>query len=84
MNDDEKKTYNEETDKKVTAIFNKQQADNAKARIRQLTGRNYPSLEAELTKLSVAALIDLSRVITDVQYEITRAKNQAIHQPWRR
>lgn len=66
------------------SVVNQRQADFAKARIRQLTGKNYPKLEAELTKLSLEALIDLTRVMSDASYEITRAKNNAIHQPWRR
>ena len=60
------------------------QTDLARARIRQFTGKCYPKLEGELTKLSVEALLDLVRFVSDAQSEVTRAKNQAIHQPWRR
>ncbi len=53
-------------------------------RICQFVGRVYPKLEGELSKLSADALVDLARFVTDAQQEVTRAKNQAIHQPWRR
>lgn len=53
-------------------------------RIRLFVGRVYPKLEGELSKLSAEALIDLARFVADAQQEVTRAKNQAIHQPWRR
>ncbi len=84
MTDDEKKAYNEETDKKVTATLCKIQASHAVARIRQFTGKSYPKLEADLTKLSAEALMELNRFVSDAQSEVQRAKNQAIHQPWRR
>jgi hypothetical protein len=52
--------------------------------IRRFTGRVYPKLEGELSRLSVEALVDLARFISDAQTEVTRAKNDAIRQPWRR
>ncbi len=73
-----------EADVRVTSVLNQRQADLARARIRQFTGKSYPKFEAELTKLTVEALLDLVRIISDGQYEVQRAKNQAIHQPWRR
>ncbi len=63
---------------------NRRQQELAVQRIRQFTGRVYPKLEGELHNLSVTALMDLVRFISDAQQEVTRAKNQAIHQPWRR
>lgn len=54
------------------------------ARMRQMTGRAYPNLENELCNLSGPALQDLCRFLMDAAQEVTRAKNQAIHQPWRR
>lgn len=63
---------------------NRRQIDLVVARAAQFTGRRYPKLEAELSKLSAEALTDLARLISDGQQEVTRVKNQAIHQPWRR
>jgi hypothetical protein len=54
------------------------------ARMSQLTGRRYPKLEVELSRLTVEALHDLTRFVGDAQVEVQRVKNQAIHQPWRR
>lgn len=71
------------TDAVVTAISTRQ-ADYARARIRQFTGKSYPKLEAEFSKLSADALIDISRLIQDAEQQVTRAKRQAIHEPWRR
>lgn len=53
------------------------------ARAAQFTGRRYPKLEAELSKLSVGALDDLARLIVDGQQEVQRVKNQAMREPWR-
>lgn len=53
------------------------------ARIRQAVGRVYPKLEAELPQLTPEALVDLARLVTDLQQEVQRVKNQAITQPWR-
>ena len=63
---------------------NQRQADLTRARIRQFTGKCYPKLESELIKLSVEALLELVHFVSDAQHEVQRAKNQAIHQPWRR
>lgn len=54
------------------------------SKMAHFTGKRYPKLEAELSKLSVEAVIDLTRFINDAHYEVTRAKNDAIHKPWRR
>lgn len=54
------------------------------ARIRQAVGRVYPKLEAELPLLTPEALVDLARLVTDLQQEVTLAKRQMIMQPWRR
>lgn len=56
----------------------KRQQDLAVARIRQVTGRCYPKLEAELQKLSLEALMDLARFAVDAQAEVTMARNK----PW--
>lgn len=53
------------------------------ARMAQTTGRRYPKLEAELSRLTVEALYDLARFATDAQQEVTRVKNQAMREPWR-
>lgn len=63
---------------------NARQVDMARARMRQFTGKAYPKLEAELSKLTAEALIDLVRFVNDGQYEVVRAKNTALTQPWRR
>ncbi len=63
---------------------NARQVQMTVAKMSHFTGKRYPKLEAELSKLSVEAVIDLTRFVNDAQYEVTRAKNLAAHQPWRR
>lgn len=79
MSDDKKPTV-----ENPVMYENRRQRELAVQRMRQFTGRVYPKLEAQLMNLSNEALMDLVRFISDGQQEVTRAKNQAIHQPWRR
>jgi hypothetical protein len=81
MNDDESKPAPADEE---TRAFSRRQAELVKQRIRQFTGKAYPKLEAEMMKMSGEAIVDLVRFVSDAQSEVTRAKNQAIHQPWRR
>jgi hypothetical protein len=68
----------------VHNAFATRQADYARARIRQFTGKCYPKLETEFAKLSGEALMELSRLIQDAECLVSRAKRQAMHEPWRR
>lgn len=59
-------------------------ARNVRATIRQFTGRQYASLERNLEIMTVETLSDLQRLLRDAQYEVQRAKNDAVSMPWRR
>lgn len=62
---------------------NQRQIQLVVAQASQLTGRRYPKLEAELSRLTVEALHDLARLIADGKQEVQRVKNQAMREPWR-
>lgn len=68
----------------MTNPDNARQVQAIVASMAQMTGRRYPNLEQELSRLTVPALLDLARFLADQRTEIQRVKNQAITQPWRR
>lgn len=55
-----------------------------RATIRQRTGRQYLSLEAEVEKMPEAARRDFLRLLNDLEADSNQKARQAAMQPWRR
>lgn len=72
------------SDKENPSLNNQHLVRMVRARIRQATGKQYPQLELQLEKLTAEAVLELGRLVADLEANVTRAKRQALHEPWRR